>query len=95
MTKADIINKIAMNTGLQKKDVAVVVESFMESIKSSLLEDKEANKKNCTYNLISVNQVSQEQNIITHNNHFNKLKLCQTERKKRDTRWLRTSVKKD
>ena len=41
MTKADIINKIAMNTGLQKKDVAVVVESFMESIKSSLLEDKE------------------------------------------------------
>ena len=41
MTKADIINKIAMNTGLQKKDVAVVVESFMESIKSSLLEEKE------------------------------------------------------
>ena len=146
MTKADIINKIAMSTGLQKKDVAVVVESFMESIKSSLLEDKEnvylrgfgsfvikhraaktarnilqkttmiieahdlpsfkpakcfvdqmkeGKKKNCTYNLISVNQVSQEQNIITHNNHFNKLKLCQTERKKRDTRWLRTSVKKD
>ena len=31
MTKADIINTIAMNTGLQKKDVAVVVESFMEN----------------------------------------------------------------
>ena len=41
MTKADIINKIAMNTGLQKKDVAVVVESFMETIKNSLLENKE------------------------------------------------------
>ena len=41
MTKADIINKIAVNTGLQKKDVAVVVESFMETIKDSLLENKE------------------------------------------------------
>ena len=41
MTKADIINEIAMNTGLQKKDVAVVVESFMETIKRSLLEKKD------------------------------------------------------
>ena len=29
MTKADIINEIALSTGLQKKDVAVVVESLM------------------------------------------------------------------
>lgn len=41
MTKADIINEIAMTTGVQKKDVAVVVESFMETIKNSLLEKKE------------------------------------------------------
>jgi DNA-binding protein HU-beta len=41
MTKADIINQISANTGLQKKDVAVVVESFMETIKNSLLENKE------------------------------------------------------
>lgn len=41
MTKADIINKIATNTGIPKKDVAVVVESFMEMIKNSLLEKKE------------------------------------------------------
>ena len=41
MTKADIINQIAANTGLQKKDVSVVVESFMETIKDSLLEKKE------------------------------------------------------
>ena len=41
MTKADIINKISANTGLQKKDVAVVVESFMETIKGSLLDNKE------------------------------------------------------
>ena len=41
MTKADIINKIAESTGLQKKDVSVVVESFMENIKDSLLSNKE------------------------------------------------------
>lgn len=41
MTKADIINKISYSTGLPKKDVSVVIESFMETIKDSLLEDKE------------------------------------------------------
>ena len=41
MTKADIINEIAMTTGVQKRDVAVVVESFMDTIKNSLLEKKE------------------------------------------------------
>ena len=37
MTKAEIINVIAENTGLQKKDVSCVVEAFMETIKDSLL----------------------------------------------------------
>ena len=41
MTKAQIINEIAESTGVQKKDVAVVVESFMESIKNSMLKRKE------------------------------------------------------
>ena len=41
MTKAQIINEIAEKTGVQKKDVAVVVESFMESIKNSMLNKKE------------------------------------------------------
>ena len=41
MTRADIINEIAMATGVQKRDVTVVVESFMETIKNSLLEKKE------------------------------------------------------
>lgn len=40
MTKADIINKIATSTGIPKKDVAVVVESLMETIKNSLLEKR-------------------------------------------------------
>ena len=29
MTKADIINELAENTGLQKREVAIVVENFM------------------------------------------------------------------
>ena len=41
MTKADIINQISTTTGLHKKDVSVVVESFMETIKNSLLEKKD------------------------------------------------------
>lgn len=41
MTKADIINEISEATGLQKRDVSVVVEGFMDSVKRSLLEKKE------------------------------------------------------
>ena len=41
MTKADIINEIATSTGIAKMDVSAVVESFMETIKDSLLEKKE------------------------------------------------------
>ena len=41
MTKADIINEITEATGLQKRDVSVVVESFMETVKRSLLENRE------------------------------------------------------
>ena len=41
MTKADITNELAENTGLQKREVAIVVENFMEAIKNSLLNKKE------------------------------------------------------
>ncbi len=41
MTKADIINEIALETGVPKKDVAAVVEGFMKSVKGSLLNKKE------------------------------------------------------
>ena len=41
MTKAEIINKIATETGVAKKDVSMTVEAFMEVIKQSLLEQKE------------------------------------------------------
>lgn len=41
MTKAEIINQITLTTGLQRLDVAVVIESFMETVKNSLLEKRE------------------------------------------------------
>ena len=41
MTKADVINQTTEATGLQRRDVAAVVESFMETIKDSLLNQKE------------------------------------------------------
>jgi DNA-binding protein HU-beta len=41
MTKAEIINDISAATGVPKRDVSVVVESFMSSVKNSLLEKKE------------------------------------------------------
>lgn len=38
MTKADIVNKIASETGLEKNEVLKTVESLMDTIKSSLAE---------------------------------------------------------
>ncbi len=37
MTKADIINNIAAQTGLPKKDVSIAVEAFMEELRQSLI----------------------------------------------------------
>ena len=37
MTNADIINEISLETGVAKKDVTVVVESFMDAVKNNLL----------------------------------------------------------
>ena len=37
MTKADIVNEIANSTGIEKVQVQQVVESFMESIKGSMV----------------------------------------------------------
>jgi DNA-binding protein HU-beta len=41
MTKADIINNIADQTGIAKKDVAATVEAFMEEIRVNLSQQKE------------------------------------------------------
>ena len=41
MTKADIINKIADETGIAKREVSATVEAFMEEIRVSLATNKE------------------------------------------------------
>ncbi len=38
MTKADVVNEISKNTGIEKVTVQRTVESFMESIKDSLVK---------------------------------------------------------
>lgn len=40
MTKADIVNEISKATGVEKAQIQVVVEAFMESIKDSLIKDE-------------------------------------------------------
>ena len=41
MTKADIINEVSIATGMPKKEVGIVIEAFMNSVKESLLKKKE------------------------------------------------------
>ena len=40
MTKADIVNEIAKNTGISKDDVLKTVEAFMETVKVSLTKEE-------------------------------------------------------
>jgi DNA-binding protein HU-beta len=40
MTKADIVNEISKNTGIEKITVQKSVEALMEAIKNSLVNDK-------------------------------------------------------
>ena len=40
MTKADIVNEIAKNTGIDKQTVLTTLEAFMESVKESLSNDE-------------------------------------------------------
>lgn len=38
MTKADIVNEIAKKTGVEKGVISIVVESFMDSVKDSMIK---------------------------------------------------------
>ena len=41
MTKIEIVREIASKTGIDKKDVMVIVESMMETIKTSMADGEE------------------------------------------------------
>ena len=40
MTKADVVNEISKNTGIEKVTVQKTVEAFMETVKDSLINGK-------------------------------------------------------
>lgn len=40
MTKADIVNEVTKNTGIDKVTVLTTIEAFMEAIKDSLANDE-------------------------------------------------------
>ena len=40
MTKADIVNEITKNTGIDKVTVLATVEAFMDAVKASLSKDE-------------------------------------------------------
>lgn len=41
MTKAEIVDRIAKQTGIEKNTVIAVVETFMESVKNSMIAGEE------------------------------------------------------
>ncbi len=40
MTKANIVNEISKNTGIEKRTVQEIIEAFMETVRNSLVKDK-------------------------------------------------------
>ena len=40
MTKADIVNEISKNTGIDKQNVLISVEAFMDVVKNSLAKEE-------------------------------------------------------
>jgi DNA-binding protein HU-beta len=40
MTKADIVNEVSKNTGIEKLTVQKAVEAFMETVKDNLVDGK-------------------------------------------------------
>ena len=48
MTKADIVNEIAKNTGVDKGTVLTTVEAFMDTVKTSLSKDERTHQSDAT-----------------------------------------------
>ena len=41
MTKAELINELAISTGYDKRTISVIVEGFMDTVKNQLAEDND------------------------------------------------------
>ena len=110
MTKADIVNEIAKNTGIDRQTVLTTLEAFMESVKTSLSNDENVYLRGFGSFIVkkraqkTARNISKNTTIIIpeHNipafkpaKPYKILKLCQAERKEKDIKCLLTSVKKD
>ena len=108
MTKADIVNEIAKNTGVEKVAVQKTVEAFMETIKASLVNGesvflrgfgsfvtRKRAEKTARKGLHERGQGQQEYQEITDCLTFKNTFICQAVRRGSATRWLRTSVRRD
>ena len=106
MTKAEIIKKIVAETGLGNKEVAVVVEAFMEEVRNSLADERE-NVYLRGFGTFHVKRraaktarnISKNTTIMVEAHDYPAFKpsksFCQTEKRRRATRWLLTSVRRD
>ena len=103
MTKAEIIKKIVAETGLGNKEVAVVVEAFMEEVRNSLADERE-NVYLRGFGTFHVKRraaktarnISKNTTIMVEAHDYPAFKpSSQTEKRRRATRWLLTSVRRD
>ena len=109
MTKAEIIKKIVAETGLGNKEVAVVVEAFMEEVRNSLADERE-NVYLRGFGTFHVKRraaktarnISKNTTIMVEAHDYPAFKpsksfldKSQTEKRRRATRWLLTSVRRD
>ena len=45
MTKAEIVNEISLKTGTDRKEALQIVEGFMDSVKKSLVNGENVDRK--------------------------------------------------
>ena len=100
MTKADIVNEITKNTGIDKVTVLATVEAFMEAVKTSLAKDENVYLRGFGSFIVkkraqkTARNISKNTTIIIPEHNIPE-ELCLAVRRKKDIKCQRTSVKKD
>ncbi len=89
MTKADIVNEISKNTGIEKSLVLATVEQFMDTVKGSLAKGENVYLRGFGSFIVKKRAQKTARNISKN------IQLCPAEKKEKDIRCQRTSVKKD
>jgi DNA-binding protein HU-beta len=87
MTKADIVNEVSKNTGIEKVTVQKTVEAFMETVKDSLVKDKNVYLRGFGSFIVKRRAKKTARNIQAIGS------LCRAERREKDIRWRLTSAR--